>query len=87
MRCQGRDWNCSRKTQGRHAVCNGKRARLAAIYHSELCRSILVGFRKQLVRDGLCTDGFLGMRQTEEDDIPLMHIGLSDAEVLNILTN
>ena len=90
-RCRGKGGDCSRRKGGNHIMCNGKRARLAAIYHFELCRAILVGFRKQLVSDGICTDGIMGMQMMDSaediDDIPLMHIGLSDAEVMKIKTN
>ena len=34
---------------------------MAAVYDFKLCRAILVGFRKQLQRDGTCKDGFIGM--------------------------
>ena len=60
-RCQGRGGDCSRRQGGQHAQCRGKTARMAAVYDFKLCRAILVGFRKQLSKDGICRDGFVGM--------------------------
>ena len=44
---------------------------MAAVYHFKLCRAILVGFRKQLQKDGLCRDGFVGMLEKTES-VPLV---------------
>ena len=49
-RCPGRGGVCSRGAV--HALCNGQRAKDAAIYPFELCRAILVGFRNQMIADG-----------------------------------
>ena len=45
---------------------------MAAVYDFKLCRAILVGFRKQLQKDGLCKDGFVGMLEAtmEREDVP-----------------
>ena len=75
-RCQGRGGACSRNAGGVHAQCRGETARMAAIYHFKLCRAILRGFRKQLQRDGVCRDGFIGMldARLEEDTVPVFSI-------------
>ena len=72
QRCQGRGGDCSRKKGGSHAQCRGKVARMAAVYDFKLCRAILVGFRKQLQKDGMCKDGFVGMLEAtmEREDVP-----------------
>ena len=44
---------------------------MAAVYRFKLCRAMLVGFRKQLHKDGLCRGGFVGMMEKTED-IPLV---------------
>ena len=52
---------------------------MAAIYHFKLCRAILVGFRNQLKRDGVCRDGFVGLLEAgqEKSDVqPCFHIGI-----------
>ena len=58
---------------------------MAAIYHFKLCRAILVGFRRQLQADGVCKDGFVGMREAGQEKsevlpsvVPLLHVGLGD---------
>ena len=45
---------------------------MAAVYHFKLCRAILVGFRNQLRRDGVCKDGFVGMLASamEGEEVP-----------------
>ena len=45
---------------------------MAAVYHFKLCRAILVGFRNQLRKDGVCKDGFIGMLESgmERQEVP-----------------
>ena len=45
---------------------------MAAVYHFKRCRAILVGFRKQLQKDGLCRGGFVGILEAgmEQMDVP-----------------
>ena len=45
---------------------------MAAVYHFKLCRAILVGFRNQLRRDGVCKDVFVGMLESgmEGEEVP-----------------
>ena len=42
-----------------------------ALYHFKLCRAMIVGFCKQLQKDGLCRDGFVGMVEKTES-VPLV---------------
>ena len=65
-------------------VCNGRRAREAAVYHFKLCRAILVGFRAQLQADGKVMDGNVGMIDEEMIEIPLLHVGMTEADVKTI---
>ena len=67
QRCKGRGGDCSRPQGGRHIQCRGKVARMAALYHFKLCRAILVGVRKQLKKDGVCKEGFVGMLEACPD--------------------
>ena len=60
-RCGGRGGHCSRPTGGSHVLCNGARAKAAAIYPFELCRAILTGFRNQMVADGRLAAGSVGL--------------------------
>ena len=84
-RCGGRGGSCTRPTGGRHVVCNGRRARMAAIYHFKLCKAILVGFRNQMVKDNRCKSGFVGLTESFEDEPdPLLHIGMTEAEVCSM---
>ena len=77
-RCHGRGGSCTRRAGGHHVVCNGQRAKDAAIYHFKLCRAILTGFRNQMIRDGKCEVGMIGLQyETEVCDIPLLHVGLT----------
>ena len=51
------------------------------MYHFKLCRAILVGFRRQLKRNGICKDGFVGMLESkmEKTEVqPILHIGFND---------
>ena len=86
-RCGGRHGSCDRVAGGRHVVCSGKRAIMAAIYHFDLCRAILVGFRKQMVADGKCRDGFMGMMAEPWDDMPILHVGMTSADVDKAVQN
>ena len=60
-RCSGKLGACSRPKGGRHALCNGARAKAAAIYPFALCRAILTGFRDQMVVDGRLERGSVGL--------------------------
>ena len=47
------------------------------MYHFKMCRAILVGFRRQLQRDGVCKDGFIGLldaRMEKTEATPLLHV-------------
>ena len=58
-RCQGRGGECS--LGGVHKICEGSRARRAAIYPFALCRAILKGFRNQMRKDGMLAPGIFGL--------------------------
>ena len=60
-RCAGRLGECSRAKGGTHALCNGERAKAAAIYPFALCRAILTGFRNQMIADGRLARGSVGL--------------------------
>jgi hypothetical protein len=60
-RCSGKLGLCSRKQGGKHALCNGERAKAAAIYPFALCRAILTGFRNQMMADGKLKPGSVGL--------------------------
>ena len=60
-RCGGKLGWCSRPSGGRHALCNGNRAKAAAIYPFALCRAILTGFRDQMILDGRLKPGSVGL--------------------------
>ena len=60
-RCKGRGGECSRKQGGNHALCNGARAKAAAIYPFALCRAILTGSRNQMLADGRLLPGHVGL--------------------------
>ena len=50
---------------------------MAAIYHFNLCRAILVGFRRQLKADGVCKNGSVGMLeagQEKTEDMPILPV-------------
>ena len=61
QRCKGCGGDCSRPQGGRHAQCRGNVACMAALYDFKCCRAMLVGFRNQLNKDGVCKEGFVGM--------------------------
>ena len=46
--CSGKHGQCSRSTGGEHVLCNGRVARMAAIFTIRLCKAILEGFKNQL---------------------------------------
>ena len=74
-RCQGRGGTCSRVEGGRHVLCNGKTAILAAIYPFDLCRAIFTGLKAQMECGGgmsptpVCLHHLMG--SDLEDDMPL----------------
>ena len=43
-------------------------ARRAATYPFRLCRAILVGFRKQLIKDGILKPNSIGMQYLNEEE-------------------
>jgi hypothetical protein len=59
---------------------------MAAVYYFKLCRSILVGFRLQLQKDGICKDGFIGMMEKDlgPRQLPVLLFTNNHGEVLNI---
>ena len=63
--CNGRHGHCSRPEGGDHVLCNVRVARTAAIFPVKLCKAILSGFSRQLRRDGLVTEGVVGMHECE----------------------
>ena len=86
-RCGGKNGMCGRSAGGVHTLRSGKRARLAAIYHFDLCKAILTGFRRQMEADGRCKPGCVGMIATEvetEDVIPMLHIGMTESQAQRI---
>jgi len=63
--CLGRKGNCSRIAGGQHILCNGRVARMAAIFPVRLCKAILGGLRDQLRADGAVHDGVVGIHEHE----------------------
>ena len=59
---------------------------MAAVYHFKLCRAILVGFRRQLQKDGICKDGFIGMMEKDHEPQQLSILSFTNnhGEVLNV---
>ena len=55
-RCTGKGGMCSRTTS-LHATCNGKTAKEAAIYPSEMCAAILKGLKRHLEESGRILPG------------------------------
>ena len=49
--CNGQHGHCSRPEGGYHVLCNGRVARMAAIFPVKLCKAILSGFSRQLRND------------------------------------
>ena len=72
----------------KHALCNGRRARDAAIYPFRLCRAILKGFRDQMVVDGRLQPGSVGLNSVfldERDvDSSILSIGNRYGELLKV---
>ena len=61
-RCAGRLGQRSGRQGGKHALCNGMKARRAPIFPIDLSRSILLGCREQLRRDGVWSRASVGMQ-------------------------
>ena len=59
---------------------------MAAVYHFELRRDILVGSGRQLQRDEKCEDGFIGILEAklEADVMPTYKLGDTDCEIMNV---
>ena len=85
-RCGGRDGYCGRPEGGRHTICRGMNARIAAVYDFKLCRAILRGFRDQLRKDGTYTDGFVGLMESrmDSDHLAVYRLHDSDGAVLHV---
>jgi hypothetical protein len=83
-RCQGRGGACSRPDGGRHVLCNGKTARMAAIYPFDLCQAILVGFKNQMELDGRKSPGEVGLHALEIAEDAMLHIGGPHGELLKL---
>ena len=62
--CRGKFGSCSRAEGGHHRLCNGRAARMAAIFPVRLCKAILNGFRAQLRNDGMVLDGSVGIHES-----------------------
>ena len=67
--CRGRYGQCSRREGGSHILCNGKVARMAAVYPVKLCKAILTGLRDQLRSDGVVIDGIVGMHEMPDEHV------------------
>ena len=63
--CKGKQGHCSRAEGGDHILCNGRVARLAAIFPVNLCKAILSGFSNQLRRDGVTSPGVISMHDAD----------------------
>ena len=89
-RCQGRGGACSTVEGGRHVLCNGKTARLAAIYTFDLCIAILTGLKAQMERDGRMSPTSVGlhslMGSNLGDEVPLnmLEAGIQNGELLKL---
>ena len=79
--CSGRLGQCSRPTGGEHILCNGRVARMAAIFPVRLCKAILSGFRQQLKKDGIVRDGTVGMHEAEQGKDE--EVGIGDGSVMS----
>ena len=85
VRCKGRGGACSRAAGGNHVLCNGKTARLAAIYPFDLRKAILSGFKKQMEFDGKMTRGYVGMHAMAADvDNELLVVDSYQSELLKM---
>ena len=84
VRCGGQGGYCSRPGGGKHVLCSGRVARLAAIYPFELCRAILRGMSRQLRMDGILHNDCVGMQMFIEDrteTIDVLNIGYQGGAV------
>ena len=59
---------------------------MAAVYHFKLCPAILVGFQRQLQKDGVCKDGFIDMMEKDPESQQLAVLSFTNniGEILNI---
>lgn len=89
-RCQGLGGVFLRVEGGRQVLCNGKTARLAAIYPFDLCRAILTGFKARMECAGRVSPtsvGFLSLMGSDmEDEVPsnMLETGNSYGELLKL---
>ena len=93
-KCNGKNGQCSRPNGGEHVLCNGRVARMAAIFPLKLCRAILGGLKSQLKKDGVVCNGQVGMHahdpEGEDDDGYLnmcaaeMHVDVGDGHIMKI---
>ena len=67
IRCYGKNGICSRAARGTHEECKGKVARRAAIYSTQMCEAILLGFKKQLLADKRMRPGKVGTLAVEHE--------------------
>ena len=88
-RCLGKGGFCSRPMGGRQALCNGKVARLAAIYHQVMCEAILIGMKRQMIKDGTFVHGEAGpnIAMTDGDaEVNLCHAHVDVESAESILS-
>ena len=64
--CKGKHGHCSRPAGGEHILCNGRVARMAAIFPVGLCKAILSGLKAQLKSDGIVCNGVVGLHEADE---------------------
>ncbi len=91
-RCSGRGGKCSRASGGTHQTVSGHRvARQSQEYPVKLCKAILMGCKRQLIKDGSFTVGVVGLRPPgnacEEWDLEhqcmrLLNLEVEQAELL-----
>ena len=72
--CSGRHGQCSRAEGGDHILCNGRVARMAAIFPLKLCKAILSGLRSQLKSDGIVIDGEVGLHAIDPMELDNEHV-------------
>ena len=65
--CKGYGSSCSRDQKGKHILCNGRVARMAAMYQIKSCKAILSGFKAHAKHDGIIKDGIIGMFEHDSD--------------------
>ena len=63
--CSAKHGRCSRPTGGSHVLCDGRVARIAAIFPIRLRKAILEGLGNQLNKDGVVLDGAVVKIQTQ----------------------